>query len=538
MPVRLTSSRRMFLRGAAGATLAIPFLPSILRRSVARADSTATRVFMALQCEHGGMSRGEFFPDDAIATSTTSLGGLPWQARHGLLQRSESGGRAEVSPVLSAGAGSLTPRLVESMNALCGLDYSIYAGHNITYALGAYATGGGDYESKDSWGPSIDQLIAYSRTFYPQAPEGGPVVPLPLLQTGESVGHLQPGNPSSPLGIRGATNDDRLWATLFQPGGPTNGITDPELEPARRVAAMNDAYAAYARLQSRASSAGSRLSSEDALRLERHMDAVSQMRNRIEAASACDVMDPGGGIPAEDRGRVRGELARAAVECGISRVFNFNVLNWDLVPTDIIDRWGGSHGFAHAAANEDPVNEARDWWHTLYQKIFEFEVLPMVQALDFEDADGQNVLDNSLLLWTSEAGMQTHQSHSIPVVTFGSLGGCFSTGNFVDYRSPRDFGDVGRRAEWLRPDWRLGVLYDQFLGTVLQGFGVPLAEYDHYRARPAGERGSFERAPEGAPRVGGYGAYSVAQVQRSAAFYHEEDVHRFAEEPLPVLWRG
>ena len=59
---RLLPSRRAFLRGAAGATVALPFLESMPERSPWAADSDKP-VFGFFICAVGGVVRSSFFPD-------------------------------------------------------------------------------------------------------------------------------------------------------------------------------------------------------------------------------------------------------------------------------------------------------------------------------------------------------------------------------------------------------------------------------------------------------------------------------------------
>ena len=101
----------------------------------------------------------------------------------------------------------------------------------------------------------------------------------------------------------------------------------------------------------------------------------------------------------------------------------------------------------------------------------------------------------------------------------------------MDYRSDQLANNDGD------PEMRLGLVYDQLLGTILRGFGVQQEEYDRYRARPLGTRGTTEVAPSAPALVGGFGAYSNDQSHDSR-YYHEEAVRIFADEPLPGIWIG
>ena len=95
--------------------------------------------------------------------------------------------------------------------------------------------------------------------------------------------------------------------------------------------------------------------------------------------------------------------------------------------------------------------------------------LDLIRKLDVEEDDGRTYLDNSLVMWTQESGPSTHDPISLPVVTACSAAGFLRTGNYADYR--RITGP-----KWT--DYYPGILYNQWLGTVLQAMGVPAAEYE------------------------------------------------------------
>lgn len=548
MTVRKTS-RRMFLLGAAGSAFAIPFLPSILGRgSKAEAQPDRPRTFISLRTAHGGVVPSEFFPERSLLDQTTSMGALPWDARFGRVTPQQSGDQTFFSPILGASSLALTPRIQSVMNAYLGLDYSVYAGHNVGFHLGAYATKlaqSSDFLNVDHWGPTIDQLIAYSPTFYHQA-DAGPLASNPIVRMGTSVGHAQPGSPGTPMAVFRRREDDALgvWRELFEPSGRILA-SDPEAERLLRLDAFNDAHGAYQRLLSRASQPGGRLSRLDRERVERHMSELASLRARMEAASMCDVPEQPAASNVRQRFLDLAAMARAAVECGLSRVFVFDASSFSLLPTEAFGG-RGTHDFAHAAAastnsvtefGESYAESSRGYWVQWYQQIFEHAVLPMVHALDFEDEMGRNVLDHSLVQWASECGMETHASVSVPLVTFGALDGAFQTGYFVDYRSDEDWQNVSYRDERLQPDWKRGILYDQYLGAVLRGFDVPEETYDRYRLRPADARGATSGDEVSGPaQIGGYGAYHISHAGRD--FYHDAAVHEFANNPLPAVQNG
>jgi hypothetical protein len=122
------------------------------------------------------------------------------------------------------------------------------------------------------------------------------------------------------------------------------------------------------------------------------------------------------------------------------------------------------------------------WLTQAYQGVFENVLLYLAAKLDaLQDADGGTVLDNSLLVWSQECCIETHKSYSIPVVTFGSAGGYFTTGLYCDYRKMGDSASAISPEDIPSYTTYFGVLYSQWLANVLQGMGVPPAEFELWK---------------------------------------------------------
>ena len=116
-------NRRMFLRGAAGFTLALPLLPSLLEPRAARAGGgPVVKRFVSLGNRHGGVRQSNMVPDASKLTGQTGYAGQ--QIRRGQLVdlMTTSGGKTVLSPVLTADSGRLTPLLVSKLNVLRGFD--------------------------------------------------------------------------------------------------------------------------------------------------------------------------------------------------------------------------------------------------------------------------------------------------------------------------------------------------------------------------------------------------------------------------------
>jgi hypothetical protein len=108
------------------------------------------------------------------------------------------------------------------------------------------------------------------------------------------------------------------------------------------------------------------------------------------------------------------------------------------------------------------------------QKSFETLFLALANKLEVEEAPGVTVLDDTLMMWSQESGEETHQSRSIPIVTFGGAGGRLRTGNTIDYRNLSESAIVNF---WSKDVGPTGLLYAQWLATVLHAMGIPPSEW-------------------------------------------------------------
>jgi hypothetical protein len=180
-----------------------------------------------------------------------------------------------------------------------------------------------------------------------------------------------------------------------------------------------------------------------------------------------------GNSPAEAAKQLQlyNEVAAIAFMCGTSRIAV--VCHGD---TSAFVSYGGDwhQEVAHQWQLADPQAKLVQ----SYQQFFSAALVDMARRLDVDEGGGYSYLDNSLLVWTQECGMETHGSVSVPVVTFGSAAGRFKTGLLADYRrmgnsgSTYDPGAGGKQT--------LGLLYAQWLATVLQAMGVPPSEFERW----------------------------------------------------------
>jgi hypothetical protein len=467
-------TRRQFLLGAGGVAVGLPVLPSLLTKSAYGSDPTFTRAprLYWLTSEHGGAFESSMFPQQALLTNEQDLYS-DHTVRSGALRATSEGDDAVLSPILRAKASALTPALLGKMNVLWGLDVPFYIAHNTGQHLGNYARndGNGD-EGKDVQAfprPTIDQIMAWSSSFYPNLAN----VRERAMIFGDRPVSWNYSNPDSRSGtidnVRGNSSSLDMFSKIFvREDEPTEPVRPPIVDRVRE---------SYNRLRN----GNRRLSAGDRLRLDDHIARIAELERKLTAGSSASCGDVT--IPTDDADRHRAdtpedagrqiqlfnEVAAVAFMCGTSRI--------------AVVGHGGTERYVSYGG--DWHQEVAHQWQSQqaelvpsYQHFFENSFLDMAARLDVEEAPGVTYLDNSLVVWSQESGMETHSSVSVPIVTFGSAAGYLNTGLLCDYRrmtNPSSEHSAGAGDKQV-----LGLLYQQWLATVLQAMGVPPSEFERW----------------------------------------------------------
>jgi hypothetical protein len=525
--------RRIFLHSLGGATLALPFMPSLLPRELAAQPAASPKRFFGL-LSYSGQFVTEFFPAwtppgyqlrnaiyaGARRDGTTALHETLPGTRFKRARLSDFAERG-VSNVLTT---ALNPYL-EKMSLLRGID--LLQG-STSHSFGSFygnAPGDGRLDVFTSRGlgqlPTIDQVLAHSDRFYPIAPRMRSLV----MSTGSTsaASYTDYGMGGAVEQVSAYIEPRAIWEDLFA------GFMSPDMpreNPNRLL--MNAVHEDYARLRGHR-----RLSNDDRLTLDRHIEFLADIERELGATipASCvvpaepedfGVMWPWHEIGDVDRFRRRVSLlidmAVAAIRCDMTRVVNLSVQSAisDFGGTvaahyhesdDVAGDW---HDYAHDAA-ADPNDAAR---LTSINRWIATDVFAQICArLDVEEADGRTYLDNSLVCWGDELSLD-HYSAALPTLLAGSAGGALETGYYVDYQH-LDGDYANPIAPWgtLIP----GVPLNRLLVTILQAMGLSPADY---------ERG-------GRP---GYGHIEVFDV----AYNWPTDAYDMAQigSPLPGIWLG
>jgi hypothetical protein len=425
------TSRRSFLRGA-GVCLALPFLESVVPRSLARAQSTAARRFIAI-----------YFPNGAAASYWPVKGqgqGDAWQLSPVLEPFAALKSKMTVFTNLENYSSMADNPDVEPSHArLCGAFLTCADSDRIREAM----------QVEVANAVSVDQLIAASMKT--------PIASLQLgLSTLDSYLDGRHASLSRSISWKTATEPtykevnpqavfDRLVAAGATEGGGT--MSAEQVAEAKRRKALK--LSALDFVLESAKSLTTRLGREDKPRLDQFMTSVRELEQRVAALDA--TMGPGGTLQCEvmdrppeayavnvvdgyNRGThsaVMNDLMVMALQCDVTRVVSHmlddarsdfvydHLINREFTADGSVEGNGtvnGYHGLQHAGDSNNGYATI-NWWLST-------QVADLCQKLDAIDEGEGSVLDNSVVLYGGAMHGSDHNGNELPMTLIGggSLG--------------------------------------------------------------------------------------------------------------------
>jgi hypothetical protein len=450
-PVFDRVSRRQFLVGAGGAALALPLLPSLLPRAAeaqTMATASAERYFAHMTTWHG-VFQSQFYGPllDATPTQTQTYAGITVRAAP--LTSTSSSGKVVISDILQASSVQLTPRMLGLMNVINGLDMTNAGGHNRGGTLGG-----------DSANPTIDQVMAVSKAFYPSGALQ-PAIVRNLVSLAKSSSGIAQTEQSADSNVK---LFDRLFKTTTTTPNPTV-LVDSVKEHADLV------------------KADPRCSADCRTRLNDYLDMLAEVQGKVQQTVNSSFPRPTSdtlaveatsgfyGQPASQSQceQLWNDIIVAAFTAGISRIYVCGPTSYTFGP-EPEHAW--HNDYAHGL--DDPAKRAG--YSAAVQLQFESAQLDLANKLDkVTTADGKTLFDKSLIASGHELGSGGnpghHHNRCIPIVTLGNAGGFFKTGLSLDYRDLNSFA-------WSSgPHWYSGLLYNQWMAMVMRAMGLPTSDY-------------------------------------------------------------
>ena len=452
-------SRRQFLVGTGGAMLALPLLPSLLPRNAEAqtlAAASAERYFAHMTTWHGVL-QAQFYGSllDLTPAQTLTYAGIGIRANP--LPTTVTNGKVVLSEILQASSANLTPRMLSLMNVLNGLDLATGVGHNRGGTIGG-----------DTANPSIDQVLAGSKAFYPNGALQPAVVRNLVSLSKTSAGIVQ----TQETAESNTKLFDRLFKTTTTPTSSPTVLVDSVREHAALV------------------KADARCSADCRTRLDDYLSMLAEVQGKVQqdvtssfARPTVDTLAveqtagfyglPDNQVQCE---KLWNDIIVAAFTAGITRTYVCGPTSYTFGP-EPEHAWHAD--FAHAIESSP---EARAGYSAAVQRQFEGAQLDLARKMDaVKTADGYTLLDKGLVASGHELGSGgspgNHHNRCIPIVTFGSAGGFFKTGLSVDYRDMNSFSWSVPAAGQPGTRWVGGILYNQWMGMVLRSMGLQPGDY-------------------------------------------------------------
>jgi hypothetical protein len=427
------SGRRAFLRGAAGAVLAMPLLE--LTHGEAWSNDAWPRRFLTV-FSHGGT-----ITDQSHSSLFDGTG-----KHHGenYWKPADPGEELVLGPIMDQ-----LEEFKHKLLVLQGVD-NMAASQQAQYGSGGHGTSnvtaltcadvGNEGDDATALGPSLDYVLA-ERLAERHAAK--------FKRIHLNVKGHQYGSPyfrAAGERVGGISSPKEAFDTIFE------GVTaDAEPDPAfmhrqmlRRhvVDGVLDGYHAFRK----------QVSQRDRYAIDAHLEHLYAIEAQLHAAPVqCEPpVDITAG--ASDGGDVVGPLhvstIVAALRCGLTNVANLEIADiltpWTAVGTPMNSAFDIGHSLGHYAREVGPQGEDADKLQTWLDEMLSNRRWRMslfkqlIAGLDDPDIleGDRTLLDNSVVLWTSEFSCPAiHCSAGVPLLLAGSGGGYFRTGRHLNYNT-------------------------------------------------------------------------------------------------------
>jgi hypothetical protein len=469
--------------------MALPFLESLAPRQ-ARAAPAARR-FIAIKTYNPPVVH-DWYPTRNAAERAVRLGGTKADGTFlATTPLGPSGSGYTQAPLaafaedgLSTIVGKALAPLYHKMLMIRGLDFVPNSHHNDGGFLG-------NYDSEDpatrslpdgleQW-PTIDQVLAQSKTFYPTTPAQRSV----HVGNGTGRGVSFAGSVGAITRRGNERNPRNAFQALFGRFVPAATAATAAVDgAAREVLIVDRVLEDYRRTMRHP-----RLGAADRRHLELFVNHMAELQAKLRrfdgptpAACSKPAQPTAGGEASSAEVKAQWDafvdLIVAAIICDQTRIATLDVRKALMGAGGGVlfhnqDGFSGWHGDAHnwaSAAARTRMTQAYAW---VAENVF----LKLAQKLDVPDGTGRTYLDNSIVYWGGELGFG-HLAYSVPCLIAGSAGGYLRTGRYLDY-----IDWLGQRSYFAQEGGNAitGIPHNQLCNTILQAMGLVPEDYERGR---------------------------------------------------------
>lgn len=463
-------SRRMFLQGSGKLAVMMPFLGSLLPKSAKAASEVKPR-FIFMSCQNGGQRDDMWFPSQAPMTPTflypaqnNGIYSTPVHNYHtgGINFTSNNG----ISPIFDNKFISLIPK----MNFIKGLDqrFNPFGNHDGSALLGNVGAAHGSVSFCPQI-PTIDQLMANSEGFYPNQGNGY-VRSLSLNSRVSGASRRITGyyfsNPYKRTGnivyVPNIMSAHNMFKVLFD---NTSAVTVGQ----SNTTMVDEVLADYKKVRN-----SRELASSEKLILDEYIDKLAQLEIKLNTdvvpkiPQCQNLTAPSvNGWTEKQNLDLMIEMMVLAFQCDRTRVatMHFNEVNGKGDGSS--EATGDWHWASHNPT--DPLG--RQVLLDVYKWVADNALYPLVSKMNSViEPNGLTMLDNSIVHFATSSANIGHNPKDLPTLLFGSAGGFFKTGNYIDY--------VNRGTKFFTQNAEYGILHNQYLTNIMTAMGLKKSDWN------------------------------------------------------------
>ena len=438
-------SRRLLLQGLGGLGIVLPMLEFTHGKAWAAAPVAGTAKRFIVFFEHGGTITNINWDGNAFDTGDTNNNKEAWtpHTTHGLPLAGKLNDIHQ--PCVGLEDYMLVVDGVDNLAAKVQSDYN--GGHGWTNVT-VLTNGAADYLPGDNvgavHGTSIDNVIA-SRLM---ASNPVPFKSINLTVPAHNYGTPFYSGPQQP--VEGEENPVAAFSKLFANVKPGSG-PDPSIVRALALRkSVLDGTSAGLSLYKK------RVSAQDSIAIDAHLSHIRGIEQQLASfpvpSAGCTVPTIGGTGSYPDIpqiGPAQVDILIAAFRCGLTNVGTLNI--GDFYNTWMNDPYPAAYNIGHSldhSANDvgpkgNDVAHFSDWYKTILDNR-QWRASMFARLLDGLKSSPEgagNMLDNSLILWTSEFRYGgVHGCSNLPLALAGKAGGQLKTNRYLNYSTKSSDG--------------------------------------------------------------------------------------------------